>query len=76
MRAVKQGPNTVREWNDGISLVWAELRANKIDDSRAKTLANLHGKAMKGPQLQIAYYALRKEKPQIDFLRDDSPVAA
>jgi len=51
---------------------YSQLRAGELDDSIAKELANIAGKAIKTAQVQVAYYALRKDAPTIDFLRDDS----
>jgi len=39
---------------------------------KAAEFANIAGKMINSAKVQIEYYALCKEKPEITFLKDDS----
>ena len=58
---------------DQISEVFADLRAGKIKHSEAAELANLAGKMINSAKVQVEYYALRKEVPNIEFLASTTP---
>jgi hypothetical protein len=49
--------------------VFSDLRAGAIKHTDASELANLAGKMISSAKVQLEYYALRQEKPRIDFLR-------
>lgn len=45
------------------------LRAKKIETARAKEISNAAGKIIGTAKAQLEYAALRKEKPNIPFLK-------
>lgn len=54
-----------------LSAVFSQLKAGTINPSEAAELANLAGKMIGSAKVQVEYYALRKESPTIEFLKDD-----
>lgn len=50
--------------------IFEQLKAGQIDNATASDLANVAGKVISSAKAQIAYYALLKETPQIDFLEE------
>ena len=50
--------------------VFDRLKEGSIDCERAKEMNNTAGKIIKTVGIQIAYSGLRKEKPEIEFLKD------
>lgn len=54
-----------------LSEVFQQLKAGTIKVEDAEALANVAGKIINSARAQVTYYALRKEAPQIDFLKDD-----
>lgn len=67
--------NNVNELRGELANVFARLRAGEIKPGEAAELANLAGKMIGSAKVQVEYYALRKESPSIEFLKDDSNVA-
>lgn len=67
--------NNVNELRAELANVFARLRAGEIKPGEAAELANLAGKMIGSAKVQVEYYALRKESPSIEFLKDDSNVA-
>lgn len=63
----------VEELRGQISEVFSDLRAGKIKHSDAAELANLAGKMINSAKVQVEYYALRKETPNIEFLQSTAP---
>lgn len=59
----------VEELRKELSAVFADLRAGKTKFKEAAELANLAGKMINSAKVQVEYYALRKETPDISFLR-------
>ena len=59
----------VKELRIELSKVFADLSGGKIKHHEAAELANIAGKMIGSAKVQIEYYALRKEKPTIDFLK-------
>jgi len=55
-----------------LAKLYAELKAGEVEDGAAAELANIAGKMISTAKTQVAYYALRKDIPNIKFLRDDS----
>jgi hypothetical protein len=55
-----------------LSKVFAELRGGSIKHTEAAELANLAGKMISSAKVQVEYYALRKESPNITWL-DSTP---
>lgn len=52
--------------------VFAQLKAGAIKPGEAAELANIAGKMIGSAKVQVEYYALRKESPNIEFLKDDA----
>lgn len=48
------------------------IKTGEIKPSEAAELANLAGKMIASAKVQVEYYALRKESPEIGFLKDDA----
>ncbi len=64
--------NNVNELRTQLADVFARLRAGEIKPGEAAELANLAGKMIGSAKVQVEYYALRKEAPEIAFLKDDT----
>lgn len=62
----------VNELRAELADVFEKLRDGDIKPGQAAELANLAGKMIGSAKVQVEYYALRKESPSIDFLRDDN----
>jgi hypothetical protein len=58
----------VNELRDQLAIVFAGLQSGTIPHKDAAELANLAGKMINSAKVQVEYYALRKEAPDIDFL--------
>lgn len=56
------------ELRKNLSDVFKQLRAGEIKPKEAAELANLGGKMINSAKVQVEYYALRKEKPNISWL--------
>ena len=63
--------NNAHELRTELAAVFAQLKAGAIKPSEAAELANLAGKMINSAKVQVEYYALRKEVPDIAFLKDD-----
>jgi hypothetical protein len=64
--------NNVNELRTELADVFHKLRAGIIKPGEAAELANIAGKMISSAKVQVEYFALRKEQPNIQFLRDDS----
>jgi hypothetical protein len=64
--------NNVNELRTQLAEVFSQLRAGEIKPGEAAELANLAGKMIGSAKVQVEYYALRKEMPNIQFLKDDA----
>ena len=64
--------NTASELRAELAKVFAQLKAGEIKPGEAAELANLAGKMIASAKVQVEYYALRKETPEIGFLKDDA----
>ena len=51
-----------------LSKVFNDLKAGSIKSKDAAELANLAGKMISSAKIQVGYYALRKETPDIPWL--------
>jgi hypothetical protein len=51
-----------------LAQIFEDLKNKKITSKEAAEFANLAGKINQGAKIQLEYYALRKEKPEIEFL--------
>ena len=58
----------VNELRDQLALVFAGLQSGTIAHKDASELANLAGKMINSAKVQVEYYTLRKESPNIEFL--------
>ncbi|MBM6442364.1 hypothetical protein JQF37_01815 [Pseudomonas sp. MIL9] len=52
--------------------VFRQLQAGEIKAKDASELANLGGKMINSAKVQVEYYALRKEAPNIAWLEQES----
>lgn len=64
--------NTASELRAELAQVFAKLKAGEIKPGEAAELANLAGKMIASAKVQVEYYALRNEPPEIGFLKDDA----
>lgn len=55
-----------------LATVFSGLKAGTIKPGEAAELANVAGKMINSAKVQVEYYALRKEAPQIPFLATDT----
>lgn len=62
---------TVNSVREEIRNLQKSLKEGKITVSEAKEHGNLIGKMINSAKVQVEYYSLLKETPQIDFLKDD-----
>ena len=62
----------VNELRTELADVFGKLRGGVIKPGEAAELANLAGKMISSAKVQVEYFALRKEQPNITFLKDDS----
>lgn len=51
-----------------LSEVFSDLRAGVIKPAEAAELNNTAGKMINSVKIELEYYNLRKEKPEIEFL--------
>jgi hypothetical protein len=58
----------VNELRDQLAIVFAGLQNGTIPHKDAAELANLAGKMINSAKVQVEYYTLRKECPEIAFL--------
>ena len=61
----------VNELRDRLATVFEGLQNGKVTHKDAAELANLAGKMINSAKVQVEYYALRKESPNINFLKCD-----
>ena len=54
-----------------LAQTFAQLKAGEIKPSEAAELANIAGKMISSAKVQVEFYALRKEMPDIKFLMVD-----
>ena len=57
---------------DEMQKVYDLMKSGEMPVKLGDSLANVAGKMVSSAKVQVAYYALRKETPQIDWLKDDS----
>lgn len=58
----------VTELRDQLSQVFTELRKGEVKHKEAGELANIAGKMINSAKVQLEYYALSKQTPNIPFL--------
>lgn len=56
---------------DELAEVFDQLKSGEIKPKEAGELANVAGKMINSAKVQLEYYALRKEVPNIPFLKGD-----
>lgn len=56
------------ELRASLAEVFEQLRSGQIKPGEAAELANLGGKMISSAKVQVEYYALRKETPNIPWL--------
>jgi len=61
----------VEELRKNLSDVFRQLQAGEIKPGEAAELANLGGKMISSAKVQVEYYALRKEAPEIQWLEQE-----
>lgn len=59
----------IEELRNELSVVFQGLKDGTIKPSEAAELSNVAGKMINSAKVQIEYYALRKEVPNVEFLR-------
>lgn len=59
-----------RQLRDELSAVFEKLKNGLITYHEAGELANIGGKMVASAKVQIEYYALRQEKPEIEWLKE------
>ncbi len=64
--------NNAGELRKEMKEIQKELRSGGISVTEAKEHANIAGKMINSAKIQVEYYSLLGETPQIDFLKDDS----
>jgi hypothetical protein len=52
-----------------LSIVWEGLKTGTIDTKTAAEYSNIAGKMINSAKVQVEYYALSKETPNIPFLK-------
>lgn len=62
-------PTNMTELRDDLLNMYAEIGLGHIKLDMAKEKANTAGKIIKSAAVQLEYAALRKEKPEIPFLK-------
>jgi len=60
---------TIKDGREKMSEVFSKLEARKTDLGSAKAMCNCFGKQISSVKVQLEYAKLRKETPQIDFMK-------
>ena len=63
---------TISELRDELALLFSAIRTGELDIARAAEMNNSAGKMINASKVQLEYYALRDEAPNIPFLREES----
>lgn len=64
----------IEELRNELSVVFQGLKDGTIKPSEAAELSNVAGKMINSAKVQIEYYALRKEVPNVEFLRSTEEI--
>lgn len=59
---------SIEDLRNHLATIFEDLKAGQTKASEAKELANVAGKIIGTTKVQLAYCALRKEKPLMPFL--------
>ena len=62
----------VDQVRDRLSAIFGQLESGEIDAKKAAEFANLAGKMINSAKVQVEYYALKNEHPNIGFLESSS----
>jgi hypothetical protein len=62
----------VDQVRDRLSTIFDQLESGEIDAKKAAEFANLAGKMINSAKVQVEYYALKRELPNIGFLESES----
>ena len=60
---------TMKELRNALCEVFASLKSGKIKSKDATEMNNTAGKIINSTRAQLEYHKLRKDKPEIDFLK-------
>lgn len=60
--------NNLKELREELSEVFARLKGGSLDAKDAKELNNSAGKIINSAKVELEYYNLRKETPNIPFI--------
>ena len=60
--------NNLKELRDELSDVFANLKSGELDAKVAKELNNSAGKIINSVKVELEYYNLRKETPNMPFI--------
>ena len=60
--------NNVTDLRDELAKVFHELKAGALEPRHASELNNAAGKIINSARVELEYYNLRNEKPEISFL--------
>lgn len=60
-----------KDWRDEMAAIRADLRAGKISVSAAMAIIKAGSAAMQSTNVQLRYYEMRQEVPEIDFLKEE-----
>jgi len=61
--------NNIQDVRTELSNVFEDLKNGKIKPSEASELNNTAGKIINSLKVEIEYYSLRKETPEIDYFK-------
>lgn len=61
----------IKELREELSKVFMGLKSGEIEPKTASEMNNAAGKIINTVKVQLEYSALRKEKPEIEFLNKD-----
>ena len=64
--------NNCQQLRAALSETFEKLRSGEISTKDASELANLAGKMIASAKVQVEYYALKGESPDIQFLSEES----
>lgn len=62
---------TVQQLRNDLASIFDELRSGAVKREDASELANLAGKMISSAKVQVEYYAMLKETPNIKFLNTE-----
>lgn len=65
----------IHELRDQLSTVFAELKTGQLKPAIAAELNNAAGKIINSLKVELEYYNLRKETPEIDYLKKEREVS-